>query len=938
MPYLLSDRKQQRTAGPPRLTPYGGSSWLAMLSGTRTRSQLWSDSPAGWADAATYNVWAKNCVKAISDALAQVPLKLYKPPAKKGDKAECVEDHPVLTLLDEINPFYLDQASFKREGMKQLNTFGQWVIYKQRGENGEGEPTELHILPALDVNLLRDERGYPTFYTYRGFDQYDPADIVRIYYPSLKDPFLAESPTSTAVASINRYTLADMAQEAIDKNGGRGGGYLSPDFNMIDGDAAQFMNQWNAKNRDTEYMADDRFLPPGFDYKSGQLTALEQQREARALRLMNEIFAAYGVPPAVAGDYSDASKLANADAQLTQFWRGSVVPLAQMVAESFNNYLLWSDYDGSKEAGLRLAFCFDEVEALQEDEAKRAEVDSMQSQTVVTLLQGGVITVNEAREKTGHEKVDIPAADDVTLIVNGGTQPADTAPVDPNAPDAEGGTAATASVLTSTQLVNIRGVAESYAAGDMTDRQARAMLRIIAPSLTDGQLDDFIAKDTDKTIDIKADAQAAPDAAAGQPKAAGGNGIAQARVIAAQFRKGDLDREQAETMIRMSMPDIDQPTLDILLKPAASVEQDAPEDDTEEEMGIDAPTLTALMAVVDNLNQGLVSEDQAEALFSLLLPNALPSQVPNLLVLPDDPDAEPLDPEEQAQEDEAEQVEDAMYEALDAVEIAEREAEEEADDAEEVAEGETADPAAKAGNDKRDQGGKFSSVEGAAIDRVTPKGGKRNLGDERRQAIIDRASAAGSKKKGKGKKGKKPKKTDAEKAAAKEAKRKERLDKAVSQRADIDDALKKLEGKDSDAAKQAREKLDKVATMVDKQINRLNQAPQADQVASAIAAAGNASKAGSIMLNDRVTFSGDPSLYQITYSPELYTQSFKTLLPVIDYVGRKAFSADGAELGTIEKVERFGVYGGIEATKAAPVLVIGEGFHRAADVRVMLEA
>ena len=906
MPYLLSDRKQQRTAGPPRLTPYGGSSWLAMLSGTRTHTQLWGDSPAGWADAATYNVWAKNCIQALSDALAQVPLKLYKPPAKEGEKPECVEDHPILTLLDEINPFYLDQASFKREGVRQLSTYGQWVIYKQRGDTGEGEPTELHILPALDVNLLRDDRGYPTVYTYRGYDQYDPADIVRIYYPSLKDPFLAESPTSTALPSINRYALADMAQEAIDKNGGRGGGYLSPDFNMIDGAPEQFMAQWNAKNRDTQYMADDRFLPPGFDYKTGQLTALEQQRETRALRLMNEIFAAYGVPPAVAGDYSDASKLANADAQLTQFWRGRIVPLAQMIAESFNNYLLWNEYDGSKEEGLRLEFCFDDVEALQEDEAKRAEVDSMQSQTVVTLLQGGVITVNEAREKTGHERVDIRAADDVTLIVNGGTQPKEDWPVDPNATNPDGGSAATAPALSSTQLVNIRGVAESYAAGGMTDRQARAMLRMIAPSLSASDIEDFIAKDTDATIDISAEMQPAQDAPAEQPKQTGGNGIAQARVIAAQFRKGDLDREQAETMIRMSMPDIDQPTLDILLKPAAPVEQDAPEDDTEDkEMGIDAPTLTALMGVVDNLNQGLISEDQAEALFSLLLPKALPSQSLGLLELPDDPDAEPLDPEEQAAEDEAEQVEDAMYEALDAVEIAEREAEEEADDAEEAAEGETeGDTAAKAGNGKRDQGGKFSSVEGAAIDRVAKKDGPRNLGDERRQAIIDRASAAGSKKKGKAKKGKKPKKTDEEKAAAKEAKRKERLDKAVSQRADIDDALKKLEGNDSDAAKQAREKLDKVSTMVDKQINRLNQAPQADQVASALSAAG----------------------------------SVKALLPVIDYVGRAAYAIDGTAIGTIEKVERFGVHGGIEATKAAPVLCIGEAFHRAADVRVMLEA
>jgi HK97 family phage portal protein len=878
------------------------------MNSNRGVTRLYNDEPGGWADAATYNVWAANCVQAIADAVALVPLKLYKRPKGKTDKPKCVDEHPVLDLLRTINPYYLDEASFKRAGMEQLNVFGQWLIYKLRDESG-GEPLELHILPSMDVDMRRDERGYPEGYTYLQGEIYPIDDVIRIYYPSLRDPFVAQSPTSRAVAAINRYALADMAQEAIDKNGGKGGGFLSPDFNMIEGDPQQFMAAWNAKNRDTERMADDRFLPPGFDYKTGQLTALEQQREQRSMRLMNEIMAAYGVPPAVAGDYSDASKLANADAQMTQFWRGKIVPLAQKVAESFNNYLLWSEYEGSKDEGLYLAFCFDEVEALQEDEQKRAEVDGMRAQTAVTKLQGGITTVNEAREESGLERIEgNPSADDVTLIVNGGTQP-------DAAPDTEGGTPATASSLSSSQLVNIRGVAESFASGGMTDRQARAMLRVIAPSLNETDINDFLARETDRTIDISADAQPGQDAPAGQPKAAGGNGIAQARVIAAQFRKGDLDREQAETMMRLAMPDIDDATLEILLKPPAPVEQDAPEDDTEEEdMGIDAPTLTALQTVVDNLNAQLISEDQAEAMVTLLLPNALPSQVAGLLELPDDPEAEPLDPEEAAMEAEAEQAEDAILAALDAVAMAE----DEADDEEDMAEGEAdsaemEDPAAaKAGNTKRDQGGKFSSVEGAPIDRVTPKDGKRDIGAERRQAIIDRASAAASKKgKGrKGRKGRKPKKTEEQKAAEREKKRQERLTKAVNHRAEVDDALKKLEGNNSDAANAAREKLDKAAELLDKQIDRLNKGAPEDQVASALAAAG-AVAAG------------------------------KALIPLFDWVGCKAFGPDGAELGVIEKVERFADPKNprpIEPSKNNPIISIAGEWRHAADVRVMLEA
>jgi len=898
---------------PPRLQSWATtSSWITGLGAGRNALRLYSDEPYGWSDAATYNVWAGNCVSAIADAVALTPLKLYKKAAKKEDEPTRIDSHPILELLQTINPFYMDEASFKRAGMEQLNVFGQWLIYKLRPESG-GEPQELHILPALQVDMLRDPRGYPTAYKYLGTDTYAIEDVIRIYYPSLRDPFICTSPTSRAVAAINRYALADMAQEAIDRNGGKGGGVIGVDFNMIDEDARQFMAQWNAKNRDPDAMADDRFLPQGMNRESGQLTAVEQQREQRSMRLMNEIMAAYGVPPAVAGDYSDASKLANADAQMKQFWRGKIVPLAQMVAESLNNYLLWSDYEGSKEDGYYLAFCFDDVEALQEDEVKRAEINSVEAQTAVAELQGGIITINEAREKRGLMKIEgNPSADDVTLIVGGGQPDQPAQPEQTTNADGEIVNPATASPLTSTQLVNLRGVAESYAQGNLTDRQARVMLRLTAPTISDSDVEDFIAKDTDETINIKEDIQDVPTEPA-QPEAAKPNssGMIQARVIAGQYRKGDLDLEQAQTMIRMSMPEVDDATLEVLLrKPAPEpVEQEQPETETEddEDMGITPETLTSLQTIIDNYNGGLISEGQAYAMVKLLLPCALPSYVAGLLKPPDiDGEDEPLDMEDAEMEAEAEAVEREVLAALDAAAIAEREADEE-DAMEGDAEGETdsEDPAAKAGNTKRDQGGKFSSVDGAPIDRKS----KAELDDAKRQAIIDRAMKNAAGKKGKkGKKAKKPKKTDEQKAAEKEKKRKERLNKAVEQRATIDDALKRLEGVDTPEAQAAREKLDKAATTIDKQIKRLNQSTPADQVADAVSSANSAA-----------------------------TAAGKALMPVIDFVGRVAYDSVGVELGTIDKVERFNVHGGIKATTDAPVLKIGEAFYKAADVRVMLE-
>src|SRR5262245_29398660 len=67
-------------------------------------STQYPDTPQGWLDAATYNVWAKNSIKARSSAVAQTPMKLYeysKNSQGDWDRTE-VEDHDVLTMLENV--------------------------------------------------------------------------------------------------------------------------------------------------------------------------------------------------------------------------------------------------------------------------------------------------------------------------------------------------------------------------------------------------------------------------------------------------------------------------------------------------------------------------------------------------------------------------------------------------------------------------------------------------------------------------------------------------------------------------------------------------------------------------------------------------------------------------------------------------------------------
>lgn len=63
----------------------------------------------------------------------------------------------------------------------------------------------------------------------------------------------------------------------------------------------------------------------------------------------------------------------------------------------------------------------------------------------------------------------------------------------------------------------------------------------------------------------------------------------------------------------------------------------------------------------------------------------------------------------------------------------------------------------------------------------------------------------------------------------------------------------------------------------------------------------------------------------------------KAFLPVVDFVGMTAVDSAGVELGVIEKIHRFGVHDGIEATKAVPVVVIGGRAFGAGAVKVVMD-
>ena len=387
-----------------------GQSWLRGMDFYNRYSFKFPDEPQGWTRAVRSNVWAFNCVNARANAFSAVPLKLYKRSGKPEVEDECIEEHPILELLETVNSVYLDRASFRHAAQWQRVEQGGAIIRKIR--DGSGKPVELYVLPAHLVTPEPDPRLLVSHYTYAG--QFIPReDVIRWYYIDSSNPLAAMSPTSVAVRAINRYNVADIAAQAIDERGGRGGGIISSEVNILDPDMRRYMDEWNDRWANPENAGMDGFMPPGMEYATGTLTAQQMQREERAMRLAKEIMAAYGVPPSLAGDYSDASVLANAAQQSTNFWQSVMLYELQSFADTLTYYMLWQDWPESKDEGLYLKHDTDEIAALQDDELKEAEVERAEADRATVLMAGGVISLNEAREIVDMEPIKDERADEV---------------------------------------------------------------------------------------------------------------------------------------------------------------------------------------------------------------------------------------------------------------------------------------------------------------------------------------------------------------------------------------------------------------------------------------------------------------------------------------------------------------------------------------------
>jgi HK97 family phage portal protein len=315
---------------------------------------------------------------------------------KSVDRIEEVTDHPLLTLLRQVNPLH---NAFDLWELTQvyLEVHGRAFWYLDR--DLLGVPRNIWILPTQNVTPRRnpDSRQPVDFYEYRTGakrQEFAADEVIFFRYPDPRDPYLGGlSPLRACFEQVSLASEFAATKSAIYENRALPSALISPDNVLGEEERDRLETQWNAKLRrggaGRVIVAESGMRVSLLSQSLGDLAALAEMGATK-----EDITNAFHVPIAF---FTGNTNLANLQASQAQHMSQAVGPRLQRRDEKLNEQLVPLFDPGGR---LFLA-SQDPVPVDQELGIRQEELD----------LKFGVVTINEQRSERGLPPVpwgDVP--------------------------------------------------------------------------------------------------------------------------------------------------------------------------------------------------------------------------------------------------------------------------------------------------------------------------------------------------------------------------------------------------------------------------------------------------------------------------------------------------------------------------------------------------
>lgn len=284
------------------------------------------------------------CVRILSEAIACLPLHLYKY-NESGGKEKAIK-HPLYFLVhDEPNP-EMTSFIFRETIMSHLLLWGN--AYAQVIRNGKGEVIGLYPLMPDRMKVDRDEKG-KLYYEYtvisadpkigRGNEstvKLKPEDVLHI--PGLGfDGLVGYSPVAMCKNSIGLAIAAEEYGSKFYANGANPSGVLEHPGTLKD--PSKVRESWTQTFGGSHNAGKVAVLEEGMKYQPISIAPNEAQfLETRKFQI-EEIARLYRIPPHMIGDL-DRATFSNIENQSIEFVKYTLDPWVSRIESSMNRRLL----------------------------------------------------------------------------------------------------------------------------------------------------------------------------------------------------------------------------------------------------------------------------------------------------------------------------------------------------------------------------------------------------------------------------------------------------------------------------------------------------------------------------------------------------------------------------------------------------------------------
>jgi len=347
------------------------------------------------------NAIVNRCINEISNNASRVKINLFR-----GEQE--LDNHPLLDLLYNPSPT-LSQVEFFQSAFSYLLISGNNYMLSVSGDRTP--PTELYNLRPDRIRIRTGNRAMPQSYDYvlngnivESYEVDQATGNSKVKHIKLFNPlddYYGMSPISACSVDIDQHNLANKHNVNLLQNGARPSGAVifkpkdetGGHVQLSDVQRDQLVNDINQRFSGTGNAGKPMLLEGDFDWKEMGLSPKDMDFIQLKNMSAKDIALVYGVPSQLIG-IPDSQTYSNfAEAKLA-LYNETIIPLLDRFQGDLNEWL--TPMFGE---GLELRYDIDSIPAMAEQRKRVFE-------SVVTGVQNGILTRNEAREQLGYETVD----------------------------------------------------------------------------------------------------------------------------------------------------------------------------------------------------------------------------------------------------------------------------------------------------------------------------------------------------------------------------------------------------------------------------------------------------------------------------------------------------------------------------------------------------